>query len=147
MVKFYNTESLRIIYIVSENSCTLAGFCVLYSSFQSFLQSMSCEDIIAENHGNSIITDKFFANDKCLSKSVRTWLYCIGEMDTELMSVTKKFLKTRSILRSRDDQDIADSCVHQYRHGIVDHGFIIDWQKLFGCYHCKRIKACAGTAC
>ena len=121
MVKFYNTESLRIIYIVSENSCTLAGFCVLYSSFQSFLQSMSCEDIIAE--------------------------YCIGEMDTELMSFTKNLLKTRSILRSRDDQDIADPCIHQYRHGIVDHGFIIDWQKLFGCYHCKRIKACAGTAC
>ena len=33
------------------------------------------------------------------------------------------------------------------RHGIVDHWFIIDWQKLFGCYHCKRIKACAGAAC
>ena len=64
---------------------------------------MSCEDIIAENHGNCIITDKFFTDDKCLCKSVRTWLYCIGEMDTELMSVTKKFLKTRSILRSRDD--------------------------------------------
>ena len=146
MVKFYNTESLRIIYIVSENSSTFAGFCVLYSSFQSFLQSMSCEDIIAENHGNCIITDKFLADDKCLSKSVRAWLYGVSKVYAKLMSVTKKFLETGSILRRRDDQDIADSCVHQYRHGIVDHWFIIDWQKLFGCYHCKRIKACARTA-
>ena len=147
VVEFYDTESLRIIYIVSEYSSAFAGFCILYSSLKSLLQSMSCENVITQHHGNCVIADEFLADDKCLRKSVRAWLYGIGKMNAELMSVTQKFLETRGILWCGDDQDIADACIHQYRHWIVDHRFVVDRQKLFGSYHCQRIKACAGTTC
>ena len=81
---------------------------------------------IAKNHSNGIVSDKLLTNDKCLCKSVRAWLYSVGKVNTKLMSVTQKLLKTRGILRSGDDQDVTDPCVHQYRHWIVDHWFIID---------------------
>ena len=126
MIEFYNTESLRIVYIISENSSAFSGFCILYCCFQSLFQTMSCKNIIAKNHSNGIVSDKLLTNDKCLCKSVRAWLYSVGKVNTKLMSVTQKLLKTRGILRSGDDQDVTDPCVHQYRHWIVDHWFIID---------------------
>ena len=86
-VEFNDTEALRIIYIVTENSSAVSGFCIFYGSFQTFLQSVSCENIVSEHHGNGIVTDEIRSDDKCLGKSVRAWLYCVGQLDSELASV------------------------------------------------------------
>ena len=87
---------------------------------------MSSENIITKNHCNGIIADKVGTNDKGLCKSVRAWLYSIGKMYTELMSIPQKLMESWGILRCGNDQDITDPCVHQYGHGIVDHRFVIN---------------------
>ena len=146
LVEFHDAETLRIIYIVSENSGTFACFCIVYSSFQALFEAMSCENVVTKDHTYGVVADEFLADDKCLSKSVRAWLYSIGKVDTELMAVTEKLLKSRGILRGGDDQDITDACVHKNRHRIVDHRFVKDRQKLFGGHHGKRVKTCSGAS-
>ena len=146
LVEFYDTETLRIIHIVSENSGSFACFCVVYSSFQALFEAMSCENIVTKDHTYSVVADEFLTNNECLGKSVRAWLYSIGEVDTKLMAVTEKLLKSRGILRCGDDQDITDACIHKNRHRIVDHRFVKDRQKLFGGHHGKRVKTCSGAS-
>ena len=77
LVKFNDTKTLRIVYIISKYSSALTCLCIFHSSFQTLVQTMSCENVIAKNHCHCIITDKFFTDDKCLSQSVRAWLHCI----------------------------------------------------------------------
>ena len=103
VVEFYNTEAFRIIYIVAEYGSAFAGFCILYSSLQTLLQSMSCENVIS----STIATVSSPMNSSpminaCASPS-RAWLYCIGKMHTKLMSVAQQFLKARCILWCRDN--------------------------------------------
>ena len=93
------------------------------------------------------VADEISANDKCLSQSVRAGLNGVGQMHTELMSVSQQFMKTGRILGSGDDKYITDTRIHENRHGIVDHGFIINRKKLFGCDHCQRIKPCGIARC
>ena len=50
------------------------------------------------------------------------------EMCIRDRSISEQFLKTRSILRCGDDQDLTNACVHQNRHWIINHWFIINWQ-------------------
>ncbi len=96
---------------------------------------MSEKDVVAEHHGNGIISDELLADDEGLRQSVRAWLYLVGKLYTELMAVAEQSLETRGVLRGGDDQDITDACVHQNGQRIVDHRLVIDREKLFGCYH------------
>ena len=56
---------------------------------------MSCEDVVTKDHTYGVVADEFLADDKCLGKSVRAWLYSVGKVDTELMAVTEKLLKSQ----------------------------------------------------
>ena len=87
VIELNDTETLRIIYIVTKYCSTFACLSIFYCCLQTLVQSMTCENVISKNHSNCIITDKLLANDKCLGKSVRAWLYCIRKMYTKLMSV------------------------------------------------------------
>ena len=57
------------------------------AAFSLFFQPVAGKNVIAENHGNGIISDKLFADDKCLSQTVRAWLHCITKFHTELVSI------------------------------------------------------------
>ena len=106
---------------------------------------MSCENVVSKNHGNRVISNELFADDKCLCKSIRAWLYSVSKRYAELMTVTKKLLETWGILWSGNDQDITDPCVHKNGHWIVDHWFIINWKQLLGCDHSQWVKSGTGS--
>ena len=59
-----------------------------------------------------------------------------GIRDILIISIPQQILETRSILRCGNNQNITDASVHQNRHRIINHRFIVDWQKLFTCYSC-----------
>ena len=31
---------------------------------------------------------------------------------------------------ARDDHDVCDACVEKGMEGVVDHGFVVDWEKV-----------------
>ena len=100
LIELNDAETFRIVYIVAEYGGAFAPFCVFYGGFQTFFQSVSCENIIAQYHGHTVVSDKVGADDKGLSQSVGTWLHRIGKADAELMAVSQESLKSGSILRS-----------------------------------------------
>ena len=123
-IEFYDSKTLRIVYIIAEYRCSLSGLCIFNRSFQTFFQTMSGKDIISQNHCHRITSDEVLADNKCLCQTIRTWLYGIRKFNTKLMTVSKQFFESRCVLRCGNDQNLTDTCIHQYRHGIVDHWFI-----------------------
>ena len=90
LIELNDTEPLRVVHIVAEDRCTLAGFGIVYRILQAGIQTLPGENVVAKYHGYGVIPDKFFADQECLGQSVRTWLHFIGEVYAELMSVTEQ---------------------------------------------------------
>ena len=91
--------------MVAENGGP-AAFGIADCFMQNTGESISVEYIIAQNHGRGFISDKFFANEESLGKTVRRMLHGIGQMDPKVTAITEKFLKSGSIYRSGNDQNI-----------------------------------------
>ena len=136
LIKLHNSETLRIVHIVAKHRCALAVFCILDCRMQALLQTMTRKDVVSQHHSHRIGTDKVGTNDKGLCQSIRRRLNRIGQIHTKLVSIPQQILETRSILRCGNNQNIADASVHQNGHRIIDHRFVVDWQKLFTCYFC-----------
>ena len=113
-VEFHDSEPLRIIDIVAEYSCPLAGFRVFNSYLQSLFQSVPCEYIVPQDHGDAVISDKLFAYNKGLGKAVGTRLFLVRQSDPKLVTVSQKHFEPREILRCRDHQDIPNPCIHEH---------------------------------
>lgn len=92
-IKFYDSETLRIIYIIAEYGCAFSGLRIFYCCFQAFVQTVSEENVVAKYHGNGIIPDELLADDEGLCQSVRAWLHFVGKLYTELMAVSEQCLK------------------------------------------------------
>ena len=136
LVKLHNSETLRIVHIVAKHRCALAVFCILDCCLQALLQPVARKDVIAQHHSHRIIADEISTNNKGLCQSIRRRLNSIGQIHTKLVSITQQVLETRSILWCGNNQNIADAGVHQNGHRIINHRFVVDWQKLFTCYFC-----------
>ena len=145
-VEFHNAKALGVVDIITENSCSFALLCFLNGCAESFPKTVACKNIVPQYHGCGISVDKFFADGECLGESVRRGLGLVGKIETELVAVPEEDFESRQILRRGDDQDVADSCVHQYRNRIIDHRFVVDREQLFGCDHSQRIESGAGSA-
>ena len=103
LIKLYDTESLRIINVISKYSSTLTRLCILHSCRQTFLHTMSCKNIISQYHCNSIITNELFTNNECLCQPIRARLYCIRQLHAKLMSVAQQLFESRCILWCRNN--------------------------------------------
>ena len=88
LIKFHDTEPLRIIHVVTEDRRAVSVLRVLRSSSQSLLESVSGKNIVAEHHSHGISVNKFLSDHKCLGKSVRAGLCFIGKMNAELVPVS-----------------------------------------------------------
>lgn len=114
VVKFHDTKTLRIVHIIAKYSGAFSFFRILYRRFQTLFQAVAGKDVVPQHHGYTVISDELLANDEGLGQSVGTWLHCIRKIYTKLMTVSQKFLEPGRILRGRNDEDVADPCVHQY---------------------------------
>ena len=130
-----NTELHRLL-LDCKHRCTLAVFCILDCCLQALLQTMTRKNVVAQHHSHRIVTDKVGTNNKGLCQSIRRRLNSIGQIHTKLVSITQQVLETRCILRCGNNQNITDAGVHQNGHRIINHRFIVDWQKIFTCYLC-----------
>ena len=146
-VELHDAETLGVRHIVAEDGAAALVLRVGHSGLQDLGEAVAVEDVVAEDHGAAVVADELLAEDKGLRQTVRRRLDLILQMDAVLAAIAQQRLEAGRVGGGRDDEDVLNARQHEGGQRIVDHGFIIDWQKLFGCYHCKRIKACAGTAC
>ena len=60
-----------------------------------------------------------------------TRLLGIGEPHTVITAVPQQSAEHGQVHRSGDYQDIPNTGQHEYRYRIIDHGFVVNRQKLF----------------
>ena len=71
LVKLHNAEALRVVHIVAEyRGPLLLG----RGSPQQAVQAMAVENVVPQHHGDGVISDKLFSDDKGLGQSVGAWL-------------------------------------------------------------------------
>ena len=90
-----------------------------------FTKTAAVENIVSEYHRTGISIDEFFAEQECLSQSIRGRLNLVLEMDTKVASIAEQALEVRKVSRGGDDQNVTDACKHQRGQRIVDHRFVI----------------------
>src|SRR5690554_1224752 len=137
-------EAFRVFYLIAK-------YCSTFGALSCLLQfggeSLTVEDVITQNQTHTVVTDELFADDESLGEAVRTWLDFVAEVDAELFAGAERALEAGLIFRGGDDEDIPDARQHEYRERIVDHGFVVNRQELFGGAECYGVQAGAGSAC
>ena len=142
-VKFDYAETFGVFDLITEYGCAvgLGG-----GLFQCLRKRLAVENIVAQNQANIVVADKFFADDKCLCQAVRTGLHGIADGNAEIAAVAEQAFERGVVFRRGNDQNIADSCQHQYGQGIVNHGLVVHGQQLFGYPARDGVEASAAAA-
>ena len=93
LVKFHDTETLRVINIITEYS-RLTVLCRLCRSLQALTQARTIEDVVTEHHRTRLIANKFLAKRKRLRKTVRRRLHLVRQIDTIAAAISEQTLET-----------------------------------------------------
>src|SRR5699024_5997917 len=118
VVHFPDTIALWVADRVAEQGGALQ---VGYFALETIGETQAVEDVIAEYQRDGVVTDELPTDHEGLCQPVRTGLWCITELETELAAVTEQGAETRQILGSGDHQNLSDAGQHQHRQRIVDH--------------------------
>ena len=145
IVEFHDAETFRIFDVVTEDACAAFFFGVLDGSLKERTETVPVEDVVAEDHGAAVVTDEFFAKDECLGESIRAGLYFVRKVQSHGGAVAEQPFKIRQVRGSRDDKDVADARQHKCRKRVVDHGLVVNRQKLLTSDHGERVKSCTGA--
>ena len=81
-----------------------------------------------------------------MRQSVGAWLLGIGEAHAYVASVTQQALESRQVKWGTDNEYLPDACLHEYAHGVIYHGLVIDGHELFADALGDRIEPCAGPS-
>ena len=116
------------------------------SLFQGLGKRLAVENIVAQDQADVVVADELFADDECLRQAVGAGLFGVADGDAEIAAVAEQSSERGIVFGGGDDQDFAYSGQHQYGQGIVDHGFVVHGQELFGYTACDGVEACAAAA-
>ena len=110
-------------------------------------QAIAKEDVIAQHERTRIPVNELLTNDEGLSQAIRRRLLGIGQVDTKVRTILKQALEVGQILRSRNDQDVANARHHENRQRVVDHGLVVHGKQLLTRDCGERVQARARSAC
>src|SRR5262245_24991583 len=141
-VKRNHAITFRVPHLICKDGSTGISFS---SAFQILRQPMAVENVISQHQGNRVLTQKVSSNDKGLCNPLGLRLDRILDFQPPLSSVGKQKPKAFLVLRSGDHKNLPDSCQHQGRQRIVDHGFVVDRHELLAHGKSQRIETSAGA--
>src|SRR5699024_7185372 len=124
----YHSKPFGITDAIAKNGSPMQVF---NRFFQLGPKALSIKDIIPQNEGYIIIPNKIFAYNKGLGQSIGIGLYGILEINAPVVAITQQPFKVGLLLRGGDDKYFPDPGQHQYRQGVVNHGFIVYGSQLF----------------
>ena len=105
-VELYHAISFRILHRISKDCCTLA---MVASMLEHGLESLSIENVIAEDQGHRIVSDEFLADQKGLSKTTRMRLHGICDRDSNLAAISQHTLEIADVLRCGYQENLRES--------------------------------------
>lgn len=144
-VELHDAEALGVVHVVAEDRGP-TGLGVLDGARQVARQAVAVEDVIAEHERARLAGDEVLADGECLRQAVRAGLLGVGEVYAVARAVPEQALEVGEVGRRGDDQDVPDARQHEGGQRVVDHGLVVDRQKLLGGHERERVQARAGTA-
>ena len=76
---------------------------------EAILELLDEKNVIAKHHCAAIITNKFFAQNKSLSKSVWARLNLVAQVKTHCRAIPQQTLKIWQIRWSRDNENVTNA--------------------------------------
>ncbi len=90
------------------------------------------EDVVAEDQRDGLVADEVGAEDEGLGDALRPLLHGVLQVEAELRAVAEEALELLTVLRSGDDQNLADPRHDERGKRVVDHRLVEDREKLLG---------------
>lgn len=144
-VELDDAEALGVVHVVAEDRGA-ARLGVLDGARQVAGQAVAVKDVVAEHEGARLAGDEVLADGEGLRQAVRARLLGVGEVHAVARAVPEQALEVGQVGRGGDDQDVANARQHEGGQRVVDHGLVVDRQKLLGGHERERVQARAGTA-
>jgi len=79
-----------------------------------------------------IVADEILPDNKRLGKTIRAGLHSVMQPDSQTRPIAQRIFKRRPVTGRGNDQYIPQPCQHEHGKGIINHGLVINRQKLLG---------------
>src|SRR5579862_1573445 len=137
VVELDDTIALGIAHVVSKHGgALLAGG----SMTQLLGQSMPVKEVIAEYQADRVARHEILGDQEGLGDAARCRLRRVAHADAPLRAIPEKPREERTVLRRRNQHNVAYSGKHQRRQRVVDERLVVQRQQLLGDRACHRIK-------
>ena len=103
------------------------------------------EDVVTQHEAHIILAHELLTNDERLCQSIGRRLFGIFEVYPIVAAIAQQTLETWQVVRCRDNQYIPDASQHQYRDGVIHHGFVKDGDELLAHSLGDGVKPCTRT--
>lgn len=137
-VELDDAEALGVVHVVAEDRGA-ARLGVLDGARQVTGQAVAVEDVVAQHQGARLAGDEVLADGEGLRQAVRARLLGVGEVHAVARAVPEQALEVGQVGRGGDDQDVANARQHEGGQRVVDHGLVVDRQKLLGGHERERV--------
>ena len=81
-----------------------------------------------------------------MCQSVGRGLFGVFKANAPIRSVAQETAEGGQVLGGGDDEHLADTGQHEHRDGVINHGFVVDGDHLFGDALGDGVEACAGAS-
>src|SRR5947207_4977499 len=125
-VELYHPVTFRIMYGIGEDSCATCFFGGMANILGKI---MAVKNIVTKHQRAATRSNKSLSHQKCLCDPPWLALYRIIEIQPETRAVSQQLFESRSVLRSRNHQDVPNSSQHKGRKGVIDQRLVIDRQQ------------------
>ena len=101
-----------------------------WSASQLPPESGAVEDVVAEHQGGRVAGEELLAEQEGLRQALGSLLHDVRELHPQFSAVAEEPDEGRLVLGGRDDQDLAQPCVHERGDRVVHHRLVVDGQQL-----------------
>ena len=141
-VKLDHTVALGVAHGVGKHDTTLG----VGRGLQDAGHLGTVKNIVAQNERHRVVADEVASEHECLRQAVGLVLHGVLEAAAKLRTVAQKLVKERRVVRSGDEQDFANSGLHQGRKRVVNHRLVVHRHQLLADAVRERMESGTGTA-
>lgn len=144
-VKFGHAVAFGIVDPVAEDG----GFSLVFGCGHGVAQHAgeagAMEYVVAEHEAGAVVADEVAPDDEGLCQTVGRGLLGVFKADSEVGTVAEEAAESGEVVWGGDDEDFADTGLHQCGDGVVDHRFVEDRKHLLADAFGDRVETGAGT--
>ena len=89
LVKLNYAVTFRIVHIIAEYTCALAGLRLAYRTAQRGAQTIAVEDVVSQYQRARFAVDELFTQKECLRQTIRAGLHLVGEVHAIMRTVAQ----------------------------------------------------------